>query len=67
MRCKAFDGALNSDILIDFLRDTQPNADGILPLLMKEAGFEQVEETDVVPTLTSSLSLYRATKPSSRR
>lgn len=48
---------------VDGYEDTQPNADGILPVLMKEAGFEQVEETLVIPTLTGSISLYRASKP----
>jgi len=49
--------------LFDGKEDTQPNADGLLPRLMEEAGFERVEETDVVPTLTGSFSLYRAVKP----
>lgn len=48
---------------VDGYEDTQPNADGALPLLMREAGFAEVEETGVVPTLTGSISLYRALKP----
>jgi ubiquinone/menaquinone biosynthesis C-methylase UbiE len=47
---------------VDGREDTQPNADGILPLLMREAGFTQVEETLVIPTLTGSISLYRGCK-----
>ena len=45
---------------VDGYKDTQPNADGILPVLMKETGFAQVEETTVIPTPTGSISLYRA-------
>ena len=48
---------------IDGYEDTEPNADGRLPFLMKEAGFVQVEETAVIPTLTGSISLYRALRP----
>lgn len=39
--------------------NTQPNADGILPELMHTAGFRDVEETLVIPTLSGSISLYR--------
>lgn len=45
---------------LDGLADTQPNADGILPELMAKAGFANVEERFCVPTVTGSLSLYRA-------
>jgi ubiquinone/menaquinone biosynthesis C-methylase UbiE len=45
---------------VDGYEHTQPNADGILPSLMKEVGFAQVNETAVIPTLTGSISLYRA-------
>jgi ubiquinone/menaquinone biosynthesis C-methylase UbiE len=48
---------------IDGYENTQPNADGILPSLMKEAGFVQVKETSVIPTLTGSISLYKAVRP----
>jgi ubiquinone/menaquinone biosynthesis C-methylase UbiE len=44
---------------IDGYEDTQPNADGVMPLLMKAAGFSEVEETAVIPTVTGSISLYR--------
>lgn len=43
--------------------DTQPNADGCMPVLMHQAGFAHVVETAVIPTLTGSISLYRATRP----
>ena len=42
--------------------DTQPNADGILPALMKDAGFASIEETAVIPTVTEFISLYRAVR-----
>lgn len=46
---------------LDGVDDTQPNADGCLPGLIESAGFQEVEERDVVSTLTGSISLYRAT------
>lgn len=48
---------------LDGYADTQPNADGCLPVLMYEAGFSRVAETAVIPTITGSISLYRAAKP----
>jgi ubiquinone/menaquinone biosynthesis C-methylase UbiE len=48
---------------VDGYENTQPNADGILPSLMREAGFAQVKETSVIPTLTGSISLYKAIRP----
>ncbi len=45
----------------DGVSDTQPNADGCLPKLIEAAGFNSVRETSVIPTLTGSISLYRAT------
>ena len=48
---------------VDGYADTQPNADGVLPQLMREAGFADVEETVVFSTLTGSISLYRAVRP----
>jgi ubiquinone/menaquinone biosynthesis C-methylase UbiE len=49
--------------LVDGFTDTQPNADGALPLLMREAGFADVEETDLFATATGSISIYRAIRP----
>ncbi|WP_433206202.1 class I SAM-dependent methyltransferase [Dactylosporangium sp. CS-047395] len=40
--------------------DTQPNADGVLPGLIAEAGFRDVAEAAVVPTVTGSISVYTA-------
>jgi ubiquinone/menaquinone biosynthesis C-methylase UbiE len=48
---------------VDGYENTQPNADGILPSLMEQAGFAQVKETAVIPTLTGSLSVYKAIRP----
>ena len=44
----------------DGYENTEPNAQGVLPELMREVGFSGVEETAVVPTPTGSISLYRA-------
>jgi ubiquinone/menaquinone biosynthesis C-methylase UbiE len=44
----------------DGYENTEPNARGVLPELMKEVGFRGVEETAVIPTPTGSISLYRA-------
>lgn len=44
----------------DGYENTEPNARGVLPGLMRDAGFRDVEETAVIPTPTGSISLYRA-------
>lgn len=44
----------------DGKQDTQPNADGALPGLIAEAGFRDVREAEVVPTITGSISIYTA-------
>ncbi|WP_242108199.1 class I SAM-dependent methyltransferase [Luteimonas aquatica] len=46
--------------------DTQPNADGLLPRLIEEAGFVGVREADLVPTPTGSISIYVAARPCAR-
>lgn len=48
---------------LDGYDTTQPNADGVVPELMEDVGFAGVEETQVIPTPTGSISLYRAHKP----
>ena len=45
---------------LDGVEDTQPNADGILPSLIAEVGFREVEEQAVIPSATGSISIYRA-------
>ena len=47
---------------VDGYENTQPSAEGILPKLMEETGFVAVKETLVIPTLTGSISLYRAVR-----
>jgi ubiquinone/menaquinone biosynthesis C-methylase UbiE len=46
--------------LADGAASTQPNADGALPGLITEAGFEDVREVEVVNTVTGSISVYVA-------
>ncbi|MEW9547339.1 class I SAM-dependent methyltransferase [Nonomuraea sp. NPDC050783] len=46
--------------LADGVADTQPNADGVLPRLMSEAGFVDVREAEVVSTISGSISIYVA-------
>lgn len=48
---------------LDGRENTQPSADGVLPGLMVEVGFEEVEERTVIPTPSGSISFYRARKP----
>jgi ubiquinone/menaquinone biosynthesis C-methylase UbiE len=43
---------------LDGFETTQPNADGVLPGLMTETGFDGVIEAHVVLTPTGSISLY---------
>uniref|UniRef100_UPI0035660145 class I SAM-dependent methyltransferase n=1 Tax=Desulfosarcina sp. TaxID=2027861 RepID=UPI0035660145 len=45
---------------IDGVKDTQPNAEGCIPNLMQDVGFLEVSETQVIPTLTGSISIYTA-------
>jgi ubiquinone/menaquinone biosynthesis C-methylase UbiE len=49
--------------IVDGFTDTQPNADGVLPDLMREAGFVDVTETDLFATATGSISIYCAIRP----
>ncbi|WP_246398364.1 class I SAM-dependent methyltransferase [Mycobacterium vicinigordonae] len=48
---------------VDGKADTQPNADGILPELIEQAGFVDVAERAVIPTVTGSFSIYHAHRP----
>lgn len=47
---------------LDGYENTKANKDGMIPVLMKEAGFENVEERCVTQTPTGSISLYLARK-----
>ena len=44
----------------DGFDNTEPNAQGVLPELMAEVGFDSVEETQLFDTLSGSISIYRA-------
>src|SRR5258706_9511270 len=44
----------------DGFANTEPNARGVLPVLMSQVGFRNVAETAVIATPTGSVSLYRA-------
>jgi ubiquinone/menaquinone biosynthesis C-methylase UbiE len=46
--------------LADGTENTQPNADGALPGLIAEAGFDEVREVEVVNTVTGSIAVYVA-------
>lgn len=48
---------------LDGYENTQPNADGVLPALIAGAGFVGVRELHVLPTLTGSITFYRAARP----
>lgn len=48
---------------VDGKEDTQPNADGILPELIEQAGFADVTEASVIRTANGSISIYRASRP----
>lgn len=47
---------------LDGIEDTQPNADGVLPGLIAEAGFADVEECDRIHTLTGTIAILTARK-----
>ena len=47
---------------IDGIEDTEHNARGVLPQLMREAGFDPVQETDSIPTPSGAITLFRAEK-----
>lgn len=47
---------------IDGFEDTEHNARGVLPKLMCDAGFDQVEETALIPTPSGAITLFRAEK-----
>jgi SAM-dependent methyltransferase len=45
---------------LDGVEDTQPNADGVLPQIMAEAGFSAVREARHVATVTGRITLFTA-------
>ncbi|WP_433046861.1 class I SAM-dependent methyltransferase [Dactylosporangium sp. CS-033363] len=59
-RTRAMRLAFRTVQFADGRADTQPNADGVVPGLIAEAGFRDVCEAAVVPTVTGSISIYTA-------
>lgn len=49
--------------VLDGFATTAANVRGLLPEMMRQSGFEQVREREVVPTVFGSLSLYQAINP----
>lgn len=49
---------------LDGYEDTQPNADGVLPLVLSEVGFRDVVEAEIVPTPSGSISIFTARRAS---
>ena len=49
--------------MLDGKSDTQPNADGVLPLLMEDAGFVGTMHLDSFDTATGRIDIIRAEKP----
>lgn len=43
---------------LDGVEDTRPNAEGIIPKLLINAGFRSVEETEKIATATGTISIY---------
>lgn len=48
---------------LDGVQDTQPNADGMLPVLMGEAGFRDIRELETFRTPTGAIAIIEAGKP----
>lgn len=48
---------------LDGVADTQPNADGVLPELVRAAGFENVREPARIHTVTGTIALITADRP----
>ncbi|WP_018681608.1 class I SAM-dependent methyltransferase [Actinokineospora enzanensis] len=49
--------------LADGIEHTQPNAEGVLPCLISQAGFRNVREAAAVPTITGTISIYTGRRP----
>lgn len=46
--------------LLDGKADTQPNADGVMPLLIEEAGFRELVSLEAIDTPTGRIEIIRA-------
>jgi ubiquinone/menaquinone biosynthesis C-methylase UbiE len=49
--------------LLDGFKTTKGNVDGILPVLMQQAGFVKVNVEDEISTLLGTMTIYSAIKP----
>jgi len=49
--------------LLDGKADTQPNADGVLPALIAQAGFEELATLEAIHTPTGRIEIIRARRP----
>ena len=52
--------------MLDGKADTQPNAQGLLPRLIKDAGFENLSTLEAVDTATGRIEIIRAEAPLGR-
>lgn len=48
---------------LDGVEDTQPNADGVLPCLISDAGFTEMAERERIHTMTGTIAILTARKP----
>lgn len=48
---------------LDGVADTQPNADGLLPELIRATGFDKVREAERIHTATGTIALIAADRP----
>jgi hypothetical protein len=48
---------------LDGVADTQPNADGVLPELVRATGFDNVREAARIHTVTGTIALIAADRP----
>lgn len=51
--------------MLDGTTDTRPNTEGVLPLLMGEAGFEAIRVVEHFDTATGRIEIIRAQRPAS--
>jgi len=49
--------------LLDGFETTADNFDGLLPKLIADSGFEQIEETGYYNTLFGTIRLHKSRKP----
>lgn len=49
--------------LFDGIEDTQPNAEGVMPDLIRQSGLIDVQESSLIRTTTGSISFYQAACP----